>query len=244
MRRIISLVLISVTGLSAAGCGTLEWLRGAGHYPGIAPSDYAYYDYCGTSSQVFQFTVPQVQSAATEALLDMGFKDLGPAKLCPDEAMAIAARTPDNRPATVTFTPQNAMTNMRIEIGPVHLGDHMLTRDVFRRVALNFGTLPRDYLPMEPTLARRTNPVYTMPPPFGAEPPQILEGEGLRPGAERKAPELEFTAPVTGTGSGAIPPPFDPYRPYIPTIEYPNPPYMPYAPWPYTPFTPGAATPY
>ena len=190
MRRIISLVLISVTGLSAAGCVSLEWLRGAGHYPGIAPSDFAFYDYCGTASQVFQFTIPQVQSAATEALLDLGFKDLGPAKLCPDEAIAISARTPDGRPATITFSPQNAMTNMRIQIGPVHLGDQMLTRDIFRRVGLNFGTLPRDYLPMEPTLARRINPVYTMPPPFGGEPPQVLEGEGLRPGADARSPSL------------------------------------------------------
>ena len=69
----------------------------------------------------------------------------------------MAAHTPDGRPATITFTPQNSMTNMRIMIGPVHIGDEMLSRDVFRRVGLNFGTLPRDYMPLEPVLARRIN---------------------------------------------------------------------------------------
>ena len=112
-------------------------------------------------------------------------------------------RTPDGRPATITFSPQNAMTNMRISIGPAHIGDEMLSRDVFRRVALNFGTLPRDYMPLEPTLARRTNHPATLPPPVGSEPPVTLEGEGFRPGESPTVPSPEFTSPVTGTGSGA-----------------------------------------
>jgi hypothetical protein len=137
---------------------TLGWYRAIGDLPGIAPSDYAFYEFCGTSSQVFQFSLPQVQTAAIEALRDLGFKDIGPVKPCRDEALAMKLHTPDGRPATITFTPQNTMTNMRIVIGPAHVGDQLLSRDVFRRVALNFGTLPRDYMPLEPTLARRINP--------------------------------------------------------------------------------------
>jgi hypothetical protein len=239
MRRIVPLFVVILSGLWACGCGALGWYRAIGHYPGIAPSDYAFYDFCGTASQVFQFSLPQVQSAAVEALRDLGFKDIGPAKPCPDEAVVRTARTPDGRPATITFSPQNAMTNMRIMIGPAHIGDQMLARDVFRRVALNFGTLPRDYMPLEPTLARRINPPTALPPPVGAEPPLTLQGEGLRPGESRTAPSPEFTAPVTGTGSGVVPPPFDPYRPFVPTRDYPNPYYMPYAPYPYTPVLPG-----
>ena len=125
-----------------------------------------------------------------EALRDMGFRDIGPGRPCRDESVALTMHTPDGRPATVTFSPQNAMTNMRINIGPVHIGDEMLSRDVFRRVALNFGTLPRDYLPLEPTLSRRINHPAIMPPPAGAEPPMTLEGEGFRPGEGRVAPSL------------------------------------------------------
>ncbi len=162
MRQNIALVVIVLSGLLAGGCGSLGWYRAIGDFPGVAPSDYAFYNFCGTSSQVFQFSMPQVQSAAIEVLRDLGFKDIGPVKPCPDEALAMKMHTPDGWPATITFTPQNRMTNMRIVIGPAHVGDQMLSRDVFRRVALNFGTLPRDYMPLEPTLARRINPPHCL----------------------------------------------------------------------------------
>ena len=123
MRRNVLLVVIVLSALLAGGCGSLGWYRAIGNIPGVAPSDWAFYEFCGTSSQVFQFPVPQVQSAAIEALRDLGFKEIGPAKPCPDEALAMKMRTPDGRPTTVTFTPQNQMTNMRIMIGPAHIGD-------------------------------------------------------------------------------------------------------------------------
>ncbi len=234
MRQKIPLVVIILSGLLAGGCGSLGWYRAIGDFPGVAPSDYAFYTFCGTSSQVFQFPIPQVQSAAIEALRDLGFQDIGPAKPCPGEALAMKMRTQDGRPATVTFTPQNQMTNMRIVIGPVHVGDQMLSRDVFRRVALNFGTIPRDYMPVEPTLARRINPPSPTPTPTHFEPPLTLEGEGLRPEAGRETlPTPEFTSPVTGTGSGVIPPPADPYRSAFPYNLY-TPPYSsPSLPYPF-----------
>jgi hypothetical protein len=181
MRRIVCLVVFVLPGLNVCGCGALGWTRAIGHFPGVAPSDYAFYEFCGTSSQVFQFSLPQVQTAAIEALRDLGFKDIGPAKPALDEALAMTAHTPDGRPATITFTPQNAMTNMRIMIGPVHIGDEMLSRDVFRRVGLNFGTLPRDYMPLEPTLSRRINPPSTVLNSMHDEASETLKGEGLRP---------------------------------------------------------------
>ncbi|HWT79557.1 MAG TPA: hypothetical protein VN648_12300 [Candidatus Methylomirabilis sp.] len=238
MRQNIPLVVIVLSGLLAGGCGSLGWYRAIGDFPGVAPSDYAFYNFCGTSSQVFQFSMPQVQSAAIEALRDLGFKDFGPVKPCPGEALAMKMHTPDGRPATITFTPQNSMTNMRIVIGPVHIGDQMLSRDVFRRVALNFGTIPRDYMPLEPILARRINPPTPLPPPTHVELPVTLEGEALRPGESRTAPSPEFTSPVTGTGSGVIPPPADPYRSNFPYNLYPSPYYTPFLPYPYGPPTP------
>jgi hypothetical protein len=224
MRRIVMLVVVVSYALPSCGCGSLGWYRAIGNIPGVAPSDWAFYAFCGTSSQVFQFSIPQVQSAAIEALRDLGFKDIGPAKPCPDETLAMKMRTPDGRPATVTFTPQNKMTNMRIVIGPAHIGDETLSRDVFRRVALNFATLPRDYMPLEPVLARRINPPTALPPSM-YEPSETLKGEALRPEAGQTAPTPEFTAPVTGTGSGVIPPPFDPYRSSFPYNLYPSLPY-------------------
>ena len=242
MRRIVPLFVTAMAGFATCGCGGLGWYRAIGDFPGVAPSDYAFYDFCGTSSQVFQFSIPQVQSAAIEALRDLGFKDIGPVKPCPDEALAMKMRTPDGRPATVTFTPRNRMTNMRIVIGPAHVGDVLLSRDVFRRVALNFGTLPRDYMPLEPTLARRMNPPTALPPSMMHEPSETLQGEALRPGEGRNAPSPEFTSPVTGTGSGVIPPPFDPYRSSFPSNLYPSLYNMPGLPYPYGPATPADMT--
>jgi len=233
MRRIVMLVVVVSSALPSCGCGSLGWYRAIGNIPGVAPSDWAFYEFCGTSSQVFQFSIPQVQSAAIEALRDLGFKKIGPAKPCPDEALAMKMHTPDGRPATVTFTPQNTMTNMRIVIGPAHIGDETLSRDVFRRVALNFGTLPRDYMPLEPTLARRINPPTALPPSMH-EPSETLKGEALRPGESRTAPSPEFTSPVTGTGSGVIPPPYDPYRSSFPYNLYNAPYYNPSLPYPYS----------
>ena len=238
MHQKVPLVVIVVVGLLASGCGSLGWFRAIGDFPGVAPSDYAFYSFCGTSSQVFQFSLPQVQSAAIEALRDLGFKDLSPVKPCPDEGLAMKLRTPDGRPATITFTPQNTMTNMRIVIGPAHVGDQLLSRDVFRRVALNFGTLPRNYLPMEPILARRINPPTVLPSSLRGEPSETLKGDALRPGETRTAPGPEFVSPVTGTGSGVIPQPFDPYRSGFPGGLYWNPYYSPSLPYPYGPPTP------
>ncbi len=233
MRRNVPLVVIVLSGLLAGGCGSLGWYRAIGDIPGVAPSDWAFYEFCGTSSQVFQFSMPQVQSAAIEALRDLGFNDIGPAKPCPDEALALKMRTPDGRSATVTFTPQNQMTNMRIVIGPAHIGDETFSRDVFRRVALNFGTLPRDYMPLEPILARRINAPSVLPPSMHGESPESLKGDVLRPGEGRTAAG-EFNAPVTGTGSGVIPPPADPYRSSFPYNLYTAPYYNPSLPYPYS----------
>jgi hypothetical protein len=233
MRRNVPLVIIVLSGLLAGGCGSLGWYRAIGNIPGVAPSDWAFYEFCGTSSQVFQFSLPQVQSAAIEALRDLGFKDIGPAKPCHDEAIAMKMRTPDGRPATVTFTPQNQMTNMRIVIGPAHIGDETFCRDIFRRVGLNFGTLPRDFMPLDPILARRINPPSVLPPSMRGESPEMLKGDVLRPG-EGRAAAGEFTAPVTGTGSGLIPQPFDPYRSSFPYNLYNMPSYSPSLPYPYS----------
>lgn len=232
MRRIVLLVALVSSALPASGCGGFPgWYRAVGHFPGIAPSDYAFYNFCGTSSQVFQFPMHQVQGSAIEALRDLGFRDLTPAKPCHGSKtdVEVKGRTQDGRPVTITFSPQNRNTNMRFTVGPVHVGDELLARDLFRRVALNFGTLPRDYMPLEPTLAARYNPPVSVRPESEGRRIEQLEGEGFRPGAENLAAP-EFTAPVTGTGSGIIPQPFDPFRytpSTYPTLPYPFSPYLP-----------------
>ena len=233
MRRIVVPFIVVASALSVCGCTSLDWLRSVGHYPSIAPSDYAFYSYFGTSSQVFQGPVSQVQGAAIEALRDMGFREIGPAKPCPESTsdLQVAALTPDGRPTTITFTPQNRMTNMRLSIGVAHIGDEVLCRDVFRRVVRTSGQIPRDYLPLDTTIANRFNPDY--PNLMAREGKKIeeLKGEPFRatPGIPAASPE--FTSPVTGTGSGVVPQPFDPERPAAttnyPMLPYPFSPYLP-----------------
>ena len=48
----------------AAGAVCCVGCRSIGRFPGINPTDYAYSYFNGTSSQVYAYTVPQVESSA------------------------------------------------------------------------------------------------------------------------------------------------------------------------------------
>ena len=67
MRRITLLVVAVMGGLSACGCGLPGWYRAAGHFPGVAVSDYAFYYFNGTASQLFPNTMPDTEGAAMES---------------------------------------------------------------------------------------------------------------------------------------------------------------------------------
>src|SRR5271154_5901548 len=101
MRRVIPLFLMVIFLAPACGCGGLGWYQAAGHLPGIAHTDYAYYDFCGTSSQLFPVLSPQVESSLIEALLDLGFKVPEPPDHKPGGDTLIHAKTPDGRPAYI-----------------------------------------------------------------------------------------------------------------------------------------------
>ncbi|MFI5454623.1 MAG: hypothetical protein ACHRXM_04155 [Isosphaerales bacterium] len=235
MGRVVPLILAVISVFPACGCGGLGWYRAAGHLPGIAATDYAFYDFCGTSSQLFPFAPLQVESALIEALGDLGFKVLEPPIHHPDGEALIHAHAPDGRPADVTVTPQNRMTNVRVTIGPGHIGDEDLSHELLRRVAENFGTVLRAYNPIETTLPRRINLARGVPPQPEPAAPTALKGEGLRPNESRdKAAGEEAAAP----GSETVPPTNlpSPFQGFVPTRDNPNPPNMPYAPFPYAPY--------
>ncbi|MGZ6033230.1 MAG: DUF3568 family protein [Isosphaeraceae bacterium] len=238
MGRVVPLIVAAISLSPACGCGGLGWYRAVGHFPGVAPTDYAFYVFDGTSSQLFQFPPPQVESALFEALGDLGFKVTEPPVHHPDGEARIHGKTPDGRPVDILLTPQNAMTNVRVKIGPAHLGDEILSRDLLRRVALNFGTVMRVYTPMETTLPRKINPSRDLPPQILPAPPATLTGEGLRPGESRDKTSEEEAAPPGSESRPAttLPSPFSLPQGFVPTRDDPNPPNMPYAPFPYTPF--------
>jgi hypothetical protein len=96
----------------------------------------------------------------------------------------IKARTPDGRPTKITISPQNLLTNVRVEIGPIHLGDKELSNDLLRRISLNFGTTRRVYTPIDTTLPKRMNLSRFVPEGTGPT-TYDLDGEGLRPNEER-----------------------------------------------------------
>jgi hypothetical protein len=224
--RISSRVLLLVCLAPACGCGGLGWYRAAGHIPGIAPTDYAFYNFCGVSSQIFQFTPDQIESSTNVALGDLGFKPCKPAVYNPDGIIEMSAKTPDGRPTKILIEPRGNLTEMKIEIGPIHLGDEELSRDLFRRVALNFGTVIRTFTPIDPTLPKRINPIRTIPAHVVEhEPPDTLKGEGLRPDQNRDNAANEMlngltpTDPATGSplpGSTEFSSGMNPNTPYVP----------------------------
>jgi hypothetical protein len=235
VRRIIPLVGVMMAALPASGCYGLGWYRAVGHFPGVAPSDYAFYNFCGTSSQLFQFPAPMVEASTIQVLGDMGFQLVEPPSKDAHGMVLIRARAQDGRPVMLTIAPQGNLTNLQMTVGPFHVGDELLSRDLIRRVGLNFGTIPRDYTPLEPALARRVNLSRGVPPRVETVPPPPLEGEGLRPGAAEEPSPPSGLAPP---GVISLPPSMGMGGSFIPTRDFPNPPTMPYAPWPYTPYTP------
>ncbi len=237
MRRVARLILATGTLSLLAGCNGPGLYRSIGSLPGVAWSDYAFTFYCDVATQLYPCTPAQGESSALEALADLGFRDVE-TPVRNDGTCVIRVKAPDGRPTRVTIAPQNALTMVSVAIGPHHLGDYQLSRDLLRRIALNFGTGMRVVIPIDTTVPRRINPVNPIPKPTPPPPPEFLKGEGLRPGISQKegVPVEEQTVPgsvvppITGVpGLGG----------FIPSMSFPNPPNMPYAPWPYTPFNDG-----
>ena len=240
MRRIFPLVAVVIGLAPAAGCGGLGLIRSAAHIPGVAATDYAFYNFCGSSTQLYPFSPPQVESSAIEALGDLGFRILEPPSHMPDGPSIIRANAPDGRPAKITISPQNSLTSVRVEIGPIHIGDEELSRDLFRRISANFGTGSRVYTPIDPTLPKRLNVSTGFVPQAEHTPPWQLEGEGLRPNENRdRAAMEESTIPGQESSSGSNLPGLmqglmpgaggqrSPFGPGVPNPVPPNP-YLPF----------------
>lgn len=227
--------IVAAVGLALlCGCAGPGWYRAAGSIPGVAWSDYAFTFFCDTATQLYPAEPAQIESSMFEALADLGFRDVGPAERKGPECV-IPARAPDGRHVRVVIGPRNGMTIAAVTIGPCW-GDYQLSRDLLRRVALNFGTVMRAYTPVEKTLPRKIVPPNPMPVPAPPGPPEALKGEGLRPDLKQEAIPEEITVP------GSVVPPImsvPGVNGFIPTRSFPNAPGMPYAPWPYSPYNAG-----
>jgi hypothetical protein len=242
MGRIFPLVAAIICLAPASGCGGLGLYRAAGHIPGVAASDYAFYNFCGTSSQLYQFSPPEVEGSTIEAMGDLGFKIVEPPTHLPTGETFIVARAPEgSRPVTIKIFPQNSLTNVQVDIGPAHLGDEELSRDLFRRIALNFGTGIRAYTPVDRTLPKRVNLSYGFVPQAERTPPMQLQGDGLRPNENRDQALTDVSAipgqesppgsNVPGNLQGLLQGLGGQRGPYFPGVPYPVPPN------PYIPFT-------
>lgn len=183
------LAMILSLALVAMGC------RAIGRLPGIDPSDYAYLTNGCSFTQVYQFRVPQVETSALEAMADLGYRKIDRQEA--DGEVVIRAKTYDHRPARVTIRPRNQMTELTVRVG---LGDEFVSDALIQRVALNFGTLPRTVIPLEPTLGRRSDPLPPPPPPQAQE-LFVVPAEPLAPApisVESPGAALEFPPPPPG----------------------------------------------
>jgi hypothetical protein len=163
------------------------------------------------------------------ALGDLGFRDVEPPTHHDGESV-IRAKAPDGRHVRVTISLRGTMTIAAVAVGP-GLGDYQLSRELLRRVALNFGTGIRAYTPVDTTIPHRIDPPNPFPPRQPPDPPEALKGEGLRPDIKQEAIPEEITVP-----GSVVPPVMGVSRGmegFVPTMAFPNPPYVPYAPWPY-----------
>jgi hypothetical protein len=234
MGRLVRFVIAASTLSGLCGCAGGGLYRSIGSLPGVAWTDYAFTFYCDKATQLFQFPPPLVETSMLESLADMGFRvDDPPVHV--DGECVIKGKAPDGRNVRITVAPQNAMTMVTVVIHP-YLGDYQLSRDLLRRVALNFGSGMRAYTPVDLTVPRRINPPHPMPESTPPPPPEALKGEGLRPDINQK--ESRDSDEITVPGS-VVPPILNipgMMGGYLPTMSYPNSPYMPYAPFPYSPY--------
>jgi hypothetical protein len=237
MQRVARWIMAAGLLSSLCGCYGPGLYRSIGSIPGAAWTDYAFTFFCDTATQLYPAAPAQVESSMYEALADLGFLDIQPPRH-EDGVSLIRVRARDGRPVRIKIMPQNAMTMVTVAIGPCYLGDYQLSRELLRRVALNFGTVMRAYAPVDTTIPRRINPANPLPPPIPPPPPEALKGEGLRPGLTQKEAIMNEEQTVPGS---VVPPilGIPGLGGFVPTMAYPNPPNMPYAPWPYTPFNDG-----
>ena len=182
--------LAAIAVLALGGC------RSVGRFPTIDPTDYAYSYFNGFYSQVFQFNASQVESSALQALGDLGFTKIE-REIQDNGAVKIKCWTLDHRPCCLWVKPRNtAMTILTVYVGLV--GDEIVSSTIMQRVAMNFGTLPRTLIPMEPSLERRFNPV----PPLQPTLPKVVSiPTSLPPDA------VPLAEPPAGDTGPAIPPP-------------------------------------
>ena len=193
--RRIAFLLIVAAVLPAGGCGAIGWTRVRGPLSGRRPHGLRLL-------RLLRHPVPALpvhgapgSSATLQALGDLGFQVAGPPKVTQEGEVTIDARTPDGRPAEIVITPQNNLSNLRVKIGPVCVGDSLLSRDLYKRVALNFGTLPRSYTPLEPTLSRRQDLVLGNADPYTSKRYETLLGEGLCPWRNPRDPRRRSMQP-------------------------------------------------
>ncbi len=219
MARRLGPTLAAIAVLALAGC------RSIGRFPTIDPSDYAYSYFNGFYSQVFQFNPAQVESSALQALGDLGFTKIR-RKPLDDGRVEIKCWTLDHRPACVWVKPRNeAMTLLTIYVGLI--GDELVSHTFMQRVELNFGTIPRVLIPMEPSLERRFNPTPPLQPTLARTvsiPEARLPGEPFpAPTAveDRPAPAAVPEPPAPGPAPGPFGPPGSPNP--LPTSQPPAP---------------------
>src|SRR5262249_36943640 len=152
MARIARLIVAASILSACCGCAGPKWYRAIGSLPGVAWTDYAFTFYCDTATQLYPAAPDQIESSVLESLADLGSREVKPPDRT-DGDCVIRCKAPDGRHVRVTIHPQNAMTMVAIAISP-GLGDYQPSRDLLRRVALNFGTAMRAYAPVDTTVPR------------------------------------------------------------------------------------------
>ena len=159
-----------------------------------------------------------------------GFTRKGRRCALPSGESTIIAKTPDGRPTKLTIAPQNSLTNVKVAIGPIHVGDQELSRDLLRRIALNFGTVMRAYTPVDTTIPKRINASRFTPQAPGPK-VEELQGEGLRPnenrdkaaGEEPVQPDQEAVPGTNLPGILQVPMPGVQPNPNLPYVPFPIP---------------------
>lgn len=149
--RLMLISALALATIGASGCMTI----GPSWGPQLGASGYVYN--AGRATQGFAFPADQVQTAALEAMADLGINSVR--QVQEPHQLTFNGRTVDGRHATIVI--DSSVTPPVVSARFGWIGDEALSQAFMDRVGIRLGSLPPEAVPAEPPKAKSPSSMFT-----------------------------------------------------------------------------------